>query len=182
MGDAFRSREICEHMTAHVKLRRPAFLLFLLLMLPGVSAVATQTTYPGTDLELATDLRTVIILSGYPCKSILGFSQPTPSEYHVSCDTDTRYRVRISEQKAVRVDSLSDPSTTKPRDKIDHEKFVRKQLFSIVNLAGHECAGVLSYERSGPRGNLVICEGQVVYRIHVTPEGQIAVEKRPIEK
>ncbi len=96
-------------MTAHAELRRSALLSFLLLMLPGVSAVVAQTTHPGTDVELAADLRTVIILSGYPCKSILEFSQPTPSEYHVSCGADTRYRVRISEEKAVIVDSLSDP-------------------------------------------------------------------------
>ena len=66
--------------------------------------------------------------------------------------------------------------------KVDHEQFVRKQLFSIVNLAGHECAGVLSYERLGPRDNIVICEGQTMYRIRVTPEGRVAVEKQPIDK
>ncbi len=144
--------------------------------------MVAQTTHPGTDVELAADLRTVIILSGYPCKSILEFSQLTPSDFHVSCGADTRYRVRISEEKAVIVDSLSDPSTTESRDKIDHAQFVREQLFSIVNLAGHECAGVLSYERLGPRDNIVICEGQTMYQIRVTPEGRVAVEKQRVDK
>ena len=169
-------------MTVHAEVRRSALLWFLLFLLPGVSAVIAQTNRPGTDVELADDLRTVIILSGYPCKSILEFSQPAPSEYHASCDADTRYRVRISEEKAVLVDSLSDPSATKSRAKVDHDQFVSKQLFSIVNLAGHECAGVLSYERLGPRDNIVTCEGQTMYRIHVTPEGRVAVEKQPVDK
>ena len=141
-----------------------------------------QTNNPGTDVELANDLRTVIILSGFPCKSIPEISQPTRSEYHVSCDADSHYRVRISEGKAVVVESLSEPSVTEFRDKVGHEQFVRKQLFSIVNLAGHECAGVLSYERLGPRDNIVICEGQSMYRIHVTPEGRVTFKKQPVDK
>ncbi len=141
-----------------------------------------QTNNPGTGVELANDLRTVVILSGYPCKSIPEISQPIPSEYHVSCDADTRYLVRISEEKAVLVESLSDPSVTESRDKVDHAQLVKKQLFSIVNLAGHECAGVLSYERLGPRGNIVLCEDQSMYRIHVTPEGRVTVKKQPVDK
>ena len=169
-------------MIVYAKVRRPALLWFLLLMLQGASAVIARTSSPGSDVELASDLRTVIILSGYPCKSILEFSQPTPSEYRASCDADMRYRIRVSEEKRVLVDSLSDPSATESRGKVDHEQFVRKQLFSIVNLSGHECAGVLSYERLGPRDKIVICEGQTMYRIRVTPEGRVAVEKQPIDK
>ncbi len=150
-------------------------------MLPGVSAVIAQTNDPGTGVGLANDLRTVIILSGYPCKSIPEVLHPTPSEYHVSCDADTRYRVRISEEKAALVERLSDPPMTELRDKVDHGIFVKKQLFSIVNLAGHECAGVLSYERLGSRDNIVICEGQLAYRIHVTPEGRVTVKKQPVD-
>jgi hypothetical protein len=59
---------------------------------------------------------------------------------------------------------------------------MKKKLFSIVNLAGHRCASVLAYERRGPRDSLVTCDDQTIYRIYVTPEGRVAVEKHTPDK
>jgi len=59
---------------------------------------------------------------------------------------------------------------------------MKRHLFAIVNLAGHSCDAVLDYERHGPRESLVTCQDYSVYRIHVTPEGRVTVDKHPIEK
>jgi hypothetical protein len=59
---------------------------------------------------------------------------------------------------------------------------MKRQLSAIVNLAGHDCTGVLSFERQGPKDSIVTCQDQSVFRIHVTPEGRVAVDKHPIEK
>jgi hypothetical protein len=36
----------------------------------------------------------------------------------------------------------------------------------------------LSYDRRGPKDNVVTCEDQTVYRINITPEGRVGVEKQ----
>lgn len=149
-----------------------------LLILMSMPLVVAQTI----DEDLASDLRTVIVLAGYPCKKVVKHSQPNPSEYHVSCVADRNYRVRVSEDEQVLIESLSDPSATAKPSEVDHESFMKKKLFSIVNLAGHECEDVLAYERRGARESLVTCKDQTVYRIHVTPEGRLAVDKQPIDK
>lgn len=149
-----------------------------LLIFLSVPLVIAQTD----DEALANDLRTVIILAGYPCAAVVEHSHPNPSEYQVSCTADKHYRVSVSEEKQVLVESLSDPSLTASRSRTDHESFMKRRLFSIVNLAGHECDDVLAYERRGARDSLVTCQDQTVYRIHVSPEGRLAVERQLIDK
>jgi hypothetical protein len=173
---------ISEHVPAQAKISRPFFAWFLLLILLGASAVNAQTNDPESDVEPAHDLRTAIILAGYPCKSVVEFSLPSPSNYQVSCGTDRHYRVRISEEKAVLVDRGPGPSAAESEDKMDHDAFMKKQLVSIVNLAGHDCARALSYAHREPKDSVVTCDNQTVYRIQVTPEGRVAVEKQPREK
>lgn len=147
-----------------------------------LSATTGRSAWSETDAEVANDLRTVIILAGYRCMEVVEFSQPVPSEYHVSCDADRLYRVRVREDNKVTVESRSHPSPrTSTADRF-HEEFVEKQLFAIVNLSGHDCAGVSSYRRGERHENFVTCEDDKTYRIHVTPEGRIAVDKLLIEK
>lgn len=149
--------------------------------LSSLTAVA-QTTNHRSDAELVSDLRTVIILAGYPCHSVTVVNQPNQTDYHVSCDSDRNYRVHISEEKGVQVTNRSDPSAASPADALEHKDAMKKHLFSIVNFAGHECNGVVSYERLGAKGNIVTCEDNTTYRIHVTPEGRVAVDKQSVEK
>lgn len=56
------------------------------------------------------------------------------------------------------------------------------QLSAIVKLSGHGFGGVLSKERSGPKDSSATCQDPTVFRIHVTPEGRVVVEKQPVEK
>ena len=169
-------------MAVTVKAPLSSIIPFIVLMLLGVSVANGQTSKPQSDDELANDLRTVIILAGYQCKGVVEATSLSPSEYAVSCDADRHYRIRVSEEGKVLVDSRSDqPATTSPAD-ADHDKLMEKHLFAIVNLAGRQCASVLSYERHGPRDSFVTCEDQTVYRIHVTPEGHVAVDKSTMDK
>jgi len=62
-----------------------------------------------------------------------------------------------------------------------HEDVMKRHLFSIVNLAGHQCTEVLSYERGDAEDNFVTCENHSTYRIYVTPEGRVAVDKHSVE-
>lgn len=173
-----RNSRAYEHVAVHAKASRSSLVGLLLLMLLGASAATAQTNDSRSDVEPVDDLRTVIILAGYPCKSVVEFSQPAPSDYRVSCDAGRHYRVHISEEKAVLVDSGPGPSAAASQDEIDHDEFIKKQLFSIVNLSGYDCAGVLSYDRREPKDNVVTCEDQTVYRINITPEGRVGVEKQ----
>lgn len=153
-----------------------------LLILSSMPLAVAQTSDGGNDKALASDLRDVVILAGYPCAEVVEHSHPNPSDYHVSCAADRYYRVRVSEEKEVLVESLSDPPKTTVPSEMDHETFMKKKLFSIVNLAGRKCDTVLAYERRGPRDHLAICEDRTVYRIHVTPEGRLAVDEHLKDK
>lgn len=157
------------------------FGLGLLILLSMPVAVA-QTSRGGNDEALASDLRNVVILAGYPCTAVVEHWHPNPSDYHVSCAADRHYKVRVSKEKEVLVESLSDPLASTVPSEIDHESFIKKKLFSIINLAGRKCNEVLSYERRGPRDNLLICKDFTAYRIHVTPEGRLAVDEHPTAK
>jgi len=156
------------------------FYIALFVMLLWGTPVQTQTLQGGVDL--AEDLRTVIILAGYQCKQVSSHSRSGPSGYRVSCDVNRHYRVSVSEEKRIVVETRIDPATDAVPGSATHDEFMKRQLFAIVNLAGHNCESVLSYERIGPKGHTVICEDQTVFRIHVTPEGRVAVEELPIEK
>lgn len=153
-----------------------------LLMVMAMSTVSAQTSAGRADEELAKDLRTVIVLAGYQCKEITEHSQPNQSDYLVSCDLDRHYLVRISKETGLVVENQSDPSTTVSQQSTEHEEFMKRQLSAIVNLTGHDCAGVLSFERQGPRDSIVTCQDQSVFRIYVTREGRVAVDEHPVEK
>lgn len=127
-------------------------------------------------------MRIVIILAGYACRSVMKITQPNSTDYHVSCDADRRYRVHISEERGLQVADRSDPSATGSADQMEHEDVMKRHLFSIVNFAGHQCTGVLSYERRDANDNIVTCEDRSIYRIHVTPEGRVAVDKQSVDK
>jgi hypothetical protein len=146
------------------------------------SAVLAQTNDLRSNVELASDLRIVIILAGYACRSVMKITQPNSTDYHVSCDADRHYRVRISEERGLQVANRSDPSATGSADQMEHEDVMKRHLFSIVNLAGHQCTGVLSYERRAANDNIVTCEDRSIYRIHVTPAGRVAVDKQSVDK
>jgi hypothetical protein len=141
----------------------------------GISIVGAQPEPSQSDVDPASDLRTVIILAGYPCNSVVEYSQATDSAYHVSCGTSRLYRVYVSEEEDVIVRRRSDPVASVSQDEMSHDQVMQQHLLSVVNLAGHDCAGLSSYERYGSNGDLVTCEDRTVYRIQVTPEGRVAV-------
>ena len=153
----------------------------VLVFIVGMTGAAAQTTAHQDEQELRRDLRSVIILAGYPCHTVESITQPRPTDYHVSCDADRLYRVQVSEEKGVVVESRSDPEVAAPAPR-DHEAFMRRQLFAIVNLAGHRCDEVSSYVRRGSRDGIVTCGDGSTYRIHVTPEGRVAVDEHPVDK
>jgi len=154
----------------------------LVLLLPSTSVVTAQPEIPQSDIDPESDLRTVIILAGYPCKSVMEFSPPIDSTYQVSCDDDRHYRIHVSEEEGVTVHRRYDPAGPEPQNEMSHDELMKKHLLSVVNLAGHDCAGVSNYERHESNGHTVTCEDQTVYRIHVTPEGRVAVDKHPIKQ
>jgi hypothetical protein len=156
-------------------------LLASLLVILAMEA-SPQSAHHLTSEELQGDLRSVIILAGYPCNSVVKFTNPTPTDYHVSCDADRLYRVHVSEEKGIVVENRSDPGDAASEVDADHDAFMRRQLFAIVNLAGHECGLVVHHEMRGTRDSVVTCEDQMTYRIHVTPEGRVEVDRHPGNK
>jgi len=156
--------------------------LLSLLLLVLASDASSQTAHHLTSEELRSDLRSVIVLAGYPCNSVVTFTNPIPSDYHVSCDADRLYRVHVSEEKEIVVENRSDPEGTVSESDADHDAFMRRQLFAIVNLAGHECGRVVHHEVRGTRDSIVTCEDQTAYRVHVTPEGRVEVDRHLIAK
>lgn len=154
----------------------------LLAMMTLGAAFSVHSQMRQGEVDLVEDLRTVIILAGYQCKRISAHSQSGPFDHHVTCDVGSRYRVRISEEEQLLVESESSPATDSLPGGTAHDEFMKRQLFAIVNLAGHDCKHVLGYESAGPMGHTVICEDQTVFRIHVTPAGRVAVERQRIEK
>lgn len=154
----------------------------VLMAVHALAWTATPAIAAESNIELAEDLRTVIILAGYQCARVTGYSQSKPSDYEVSCDMDRIYRVRVSEEKELIVEDRSGSPGATSTDDTEHDKFMKRQLSAIVNLAGHSCAGVLSFERHGPRDNIVTCLDLSVFRIHVTPEGRVKVEQQAVQK
>jgi hypothetical protein len=169
-------------MTVRAKKRWPFYPWLVLLIPLSSSAVPAQTNSLRNNVELTSDLRTVIILAGYACRSVMKITKPNATDYHVSCDGGRHYRVHISEERGLQAANRSDPSATGSADEMDHEDVMKRHLFSIVNLAGHQCTAVLSYERRDANDNIVTCEDNSIYRIHVTPQGRVAVDKQSVDK
>ena len=65
---------------------------------------------------------------------------------------------------------------------IQGEEFMRRQLFAIINLAGHECGSVSSYQSRDSRDSIVTCKEGTTYRIQVTPEGRVDVNRHRVPK
>lgn len=169
-------------MGEHYRNLQPARAWLMLVLFVIASAPMKPTTAATIDRELAEDLRTVIVLAGHQCARVIEYTQTAQSDYRVSCAMDRLYRVHVSEEKELIVEDQSASSQAISADDTEHEKFMKRQLSAIVNLAGHDCAGVLSFERRGPKDNIVTCVDQSVFRIRVTPEGRVAVEKQTVEK
>jgi len=169
-------------MTMHPKIACLSRAWVLSLMSLVAHMAIAQTGDRGSALELADDLRTFIIVEGYQCMKVSNILQINPSEYHVSCNADRQYLVRVSREKELVVESRSEPSKFPVQTDTEHDAFMKKQLSAIVNLAGHDCAGVVSYERQAKKGNIVTCKDQTMFRIYVTPEGRVAVERQQIAK
>jgi len=146
----------------------------------GVSVVGAQPVRPQSDVDPSSDLRTVINLAGYSCNTVIAFSQPIESAYQVSCGADEHYRVHVNEEEDVTVQRGSDSVVPMSHREMSHNELMKKHLLSVVNLAGHDCAALSSYERYESNGHLVTCEDQTVYRVQVTPEGRVNVDKNPI--
>lgn len=158
-------------------LRRIAASCVSLLLLAGPAATAQPD-----ERQLGRDLRSVIILAGYPCRAIESYTHPNPNDYHVWCAADRQYGVHVSEEKGVIVESRTGAADAAPRDLTTHEAIMQRHLFAIVNLAGHECGRVLDFERRGPRDSIVRCEDDSAYRIRVTPEGRVSVDPHTDDK
>jgi len=141
-----------------------------------------QSSAEDVDVALTDDLRTVIVLAGYPCNTVTSYSKPDQNDYRVSCDMDRLYLVSISEEKELVVIDQSSTPQDVSRTGTEHEEFMKRQLSAIVNLSGHECVRVLSFEQRGPKDSVVTCHDLSVFRIHVTPEGRVAVDKQSVEK
>jgi hypothetical protein len=154
----------------------------LLVAIILTAGIIEQSSAADVDVALTDDLRTVIVLAGYPCNTVTGYSKPNQTDYRVSCDMDRIYLVSISEEKELVVIDKSSTPQDVSRTGTEHEEFMKRQLSAIVNLSGHECVRVLSFERRGPKDNLVTCHDLSVYRIHVTPEGRVAVDRQSVEK
>lgn len=144
----------------------------------GAGAQADAARGGSLRDDIRDDLRTVVILAGYPCHSVVDYSAPAQDEYHLTCDADRHYGVRISEEDGIRVRNRSNPGDSGAGAGEGHQAFMQRQLFAIVNLAGHDCDSVLSYTHAGPRESVVVCGNQAAYRIRVTPEGRIAVKRQ----
>ena len=152
-------------------IRRIAASCVSLLLLAGPAATAQSD-----ERELERDLRSVIVLAGYPCRAIESYTHPSPNDYHVWCDADRQYGVHVSEEKEVIVESRTAAADAAPGEPTTHEAIMQRHLFAIVNLAGHECERVLDFARLGPRESIVRCEDDSAYRIRVTPEGRVSVD------
>jgi hypothetical protein len=163
-------------MTVHPKIAGLSCAWVLLPMALVAHTAIAQTGDRASAVKLTEDLRTVIILEGYQCMEVSNILQTNPSEYHVSCDADRQYLVRVSEE------NRSEPSKLPVQTDTEHDAFMKKQLSAIVNLAGHDCGGVVSYERHATKGKIVTCQDQTMFRIYVTPEGRVAVERQQIAK
>ena len=171
-----------KYVALQTKIIRLSLAGLLLLNLLGAPMVTAQINSTESDIKLIDDLRMAIILAGYPCKLVTEFTQPNSSDYQVSCDAEKHYRIQVSEEKDILVNSRSGPSATEPQDETNHDVLMKRQLVSIVNLAGHDCSLVESYTKGAPKDHIVTCRNKTMYRIHVTPEGRVAVDKQPLDQ
>jgi len=59
-----------------------------------------------------------------------------------------------------------------------HDELVKKDLFAVITLQGHDCGKVVSFERRKKHDYLATCRNGQTFRIYVVPEGRVAVEKQ----
>lgn len=62
--------------------------------------------------------------------------------------------------------------------KREHDELVKKDLFAVITLQGHDCGEVVSFERQKQHDYVATCRNGQTFRIYVVPEGRVAVEKK----
>lgn len=152
-----------------------------LSILLGVVPGAIQANESDNNFILHEDLGTVINLAAYPCQSITGISLQEDFSYLVDCSAGMQYQVLVREQREVIVNDMSESQNSVSQDDMNHDEFMLKQFFSIINLVGHSCNEVLSYEHQANKGSVVTCENQKKYQIQVTAKGRVTVDGLPTD-
>lgn len=78
------------------------------------------------------------------------------------------------------VDIVPAPEQERPAadQKRKHDELVKKDLFAVITLQGHDCGEVVSFERQKQHDYVATCRNGQTFRIYVVPEGRVAVEKK----
>ena len=58
-----------------------------------------------------------------------------------------------------------------------HDELVKKDLFAVITLQGHNCGKVISFERQKQHDYVATCTNGKSFRIYVVPEGRVAVDQ-----
>ena len=60
---------------------------------------------------------------------------------------------------------------------LQYTALVRRSLFSMVTLTGHDCGKVMEVERRGSQDHTVTCDDGRQFHVFVTQTGRVAVEE-----
>jgi len=150
-------------------------LFALLLTFSAIGALA-QSGGRASEVYDTEDMQRVIQMAGFPCTAITNLAKTTPSIFKVNCSVGQRYEIDVSEE-SIQVRSLTAIAPAAPAETSRHAKIMKTQFAAIVNLSGHECAGVVTWEHLENAGDRVTCSDDTVYIISVKPEGRVEVRK-----
>ena len=70
--------------------------------------------------------------------------------------------------------AASCPAADKQRE---HNELVKKDLFAVITLQGHNCGKVVGFERQNHNDYVATCKNGTSYRVYVVPQGRVAVER-----
>lgn len=83
--------------------------------------------------------------------------------------------IAIAAASALLAIAASAPGTDQDRK---HNALVKKDLFAVITLQGHDCGKVVTFERQNKDDYVATCKNGKSFRIYVVPEGRVAVDKQ----
>lgn len=153
-----------------------SFARFGIVCLLWVSCCTAAAESPVADQEATKkDLLTALILEGHACGAVVSFEMNSETDHVAECENGQRYRLSATEAGTLKVVALVSSPVALLTPVLKRLLLIGRSVSGLLHLAGSACGSVLGVESDGAHGQVVSCEGGLLYRIVVGAGGRVEV-------
>ena len=140
----------------------------------GYSPASAQSS-TSLDEAIKSDLLTALLLEGRPCGAVVSYEENSEKDKIAECENSERYRLYATEEGTLKVVTLLVSPLKLVEPVLTRLLHLGRGVIGLLSLSGNACGSVLNVQSDGGLGQLVACEGGVLYHIVVRPNGRVEV-------